>query len=472
MKRGDELTVRVEDFAFEGKSIARVSGMIVFVREAVPGDVARINLTRVKKHYAEATTVEIMEPSALRAEPRCKYFGTCGGCRWQNVEYGTQLEFKRQHVMDALERIGGFTGIQVRPVLGADRPYFYRNKMEFSFGEPWLSKDEYARMKDNGPSQREPALGLHVAGRYDRVLDIHECWLQSEESNRIVNAVREWARTRHLDCYSTRTHRGYLRHLVIRESERTGERMINLVTTDHRPVLLRELNDHLQSNAIRFTTLVNNITERKSLVAIGEREEVYAGSGFITERLGNHAYRISANSFFQTNTRQAERLYDTALRMAGLTGTEVVYDLYSGTGTIALHFADACRSIVGVESSASAVEDARANASLNGIANCVFVLGETAEVLKSAEGAIAGQPAPDVIVVDPPRSGIHPKALERILEMRATRIVYVSCNPATQARDLKELVSTGRYVVGEVTPVDMFPHTYHVESVVLLQRTE
>lgn len=468
MKRGDEMTVTLERFAFEGKSVARPDGLVVFVSGAVPGDTVKVRLTKIKKNFCEASAFEVVVPSPLRTEPRCRYFGVCGGCKWQNVRYDAQLDFKRQHVIDALERIGGFRGIEVRPTIGSVDAYFYRNKMEFSFGEQWLSREQMENRRQDAPVRDPFALGLHPTERFDRVLDIEECWLQSELSSRIVNQVRRFAADQGLSTYSTHTHAGFLRNLVIRQSERTGELMVNLVTRDDRPDVMKALVNLLITEFPQITTICNNITERKSQVAVGEREKVYYGSGFITERIGVRTYQISANSFFQTNTLQAERLYETARTMAQLKASDVVYDFYSGIGTIALHIADDVRTVVCVESVAAAVDDAGRNAAMNHVGNCVFVLGDLKEVLTEQKLMLSTYGEPDVLIVDPPRAGMHDDVVRGVMKLGPKRIVYVSCNPATQARDLKILAE--QYRIGCAQPVDMFPHTFHIENVVALSR--
>ncbi len=470
MKRGDLLTLALERFALEGKSIARVDGLVVFVTGAVPGDEVRAELTKVKKSFCEARTVEVLSPSPLRTEPKCRYSGTCGGCRWQNVRYEAQLAFKRQHVIDALERIGGIRGVSVNDTLGSDNEYYYRNKMEFSFGEPWLTREELSNeggeRARGGPGHF--ALGLHIPGRYDRVLDLEECWLQSELCTRIVNSVRDIALRDALPPYSPQTRTGYLRNLVIRQSVHMGEVMVNLVTRDDRPGVMQAITEELLRRFPSITTICNNITARQAQVAVGEREVVYYGPGFITERIGSRTYRVSANSFFQTNTRQAERLYDAARRMARLKPTDVVYDLYCGTGTIALHVAGDVRTVLGFEQAPSAIEDARRNAAANGVTNCTFVAGDLREGLRARSRLPEPRETPDVMMIDPPRAGMHPDVVEAVLAMNPERIVYISCNPATQARDTALLLSG--YRIREVQPVDMFPHTFHIENIVGLSR--
>ncbi len=473
MKRGDELTLHLESAAFEGKNIARLDGLVAFVKGGVPGDDVRVRITRTKKSFVEGDVLAVIAPSSIRVTPRCRYAGVCGGCKWQEVDYQAQLDFKRQHVIDALERIGGFAGIQVNPTLGAPDIYFYRNKMEFSFGLKWLTREE---MNADAAAEQQArdrfALGLHIPERFDRVLDLEECWLQSETSRAIVNSVRGFCKARGLDIYSTITHTGYLRNLVIRQGRHSGELMVNIVTSEDRPALMQELRDELLQQFPSMTTLVNNITGRKSQVAIGDREIVYFGPGTISETIGKRTYRISANSFFQTNTLQAEKLYDVAKKMAALTREDVVFDLYSGTGTIALHVADEAAEVVGIESVESAVQDARRNAVANGVKNCTFLLGDLKDRLTRDTAWIAEHPRPTVMIIDPPRSGMHEKAVKEVLELSPQRIVYVSCNPATQARDVKLMAASGRYAIQEVQPVDMFPHTYHIENVVLLEKSQ
>jgi 23S rRNA (uracil1939-C5)-methyltransferase len=473
MKRGDLLQLHVQSFASEGRSVARADGMVIFVQGAVPGDEARVRLTKVRKQFAEAEAVEIISPSLSRTEPRCRYFGTCGGCTWQHVQYQVQADFKRQHVIDALERIGGFSDVPVNPTLGAEDTYFYRNKMEFSFGDKWLTRQELEERNTRAASAGEDerfALGLHIPGRFDKVLDLEECWLQSEMSVNIVNAVRSFCRDKQLPVYSTSTHIGYLRNLSIRESRHTREIMVNLVTREDHPETMQCLAANLLEKFPAITTIVNNIVERRSQVAIGEQERIYHGPGFITERIGNRIFRISANSFFQTHTMQAERLYETVRHMAGLKREDVVFDLYSGTGTIALFVADEVAQVVGIESVESAIEDARQNAARNGVQNCTFMLGDLKEKLANDARWLERFPPPNVIITDPPRTGMHAKVVKQILDLRPERIVYVSCNPSTQARDLKLLCETADFRIREVQPVDMFPHTAHIESIASISR--
>jgi len=467
MQKGDEIVLTIESLSGDGKTVARQNGMVFFVEDAVPGDTVRARIWKLKKSYTEARAIELIKPSVNRVQPRCKHFGICGGCQWQNLSYETQLQSKRQQVVDAFERIGGFHNPEVLPVIGCESPYFYRNKMEFTFsGHRWFTDEEMLRTEEQ---ERELALGLHVPQRYDKVVNIEECWLQSEGSSAIVNTVRDVCQKLNLSVYSTKTHEGYLRHLVIREGKRTGEVMVNLVTTYELHDSMQNITNTLLKQFPEITTIVNNITERKSMVAFGDRENVYHGAGFITERLGAFTFRISANSFFQTNTLQAERLYEVVKEFAELHPADVVYDLYSGTGTIAIYLSDNVERVIGIEVVESAIADAERNAELNTIANCYFLQGDLKETLTKESELLKEHARPTIVVADPPRSGMHPNVIKQIVKLSPLRVVYVSCNPATQARDAR-LLADGGYALQRIQPLDMFPHTDHVEAVALLVR--
>ena len=468
-ERGDILTLTIESSGFEGTSIARHEGLVVFVEGAVAGDVVKARVYGKKKKHLEARVVEVLQPSTSRTAPRCEYFGTCGGCRWQHVQYESQLAFKQQHVIDALERIGGLKGISVLPIVPSKEIYFYRNKLEFSFGDQrWLTEEEMASSSaGNEERPREVILGFHIPQRYDRILDIHECHLESELSNGILNAVRAFAVKNSLPVYISEPQSGYLRNLVIREGKNTGDVMVNLVTYDDRPDVMKMLTEELTGAYPEIVTLVNNITSKRANVAVGESEKAYYGNGMITEKIGSLLFHLSANSFLQTNTRQAETLYSIVRDFADLKSSDVVYDLYCGTGAISLSIAGAVKRVVGIELVESSIANARMNADYNGISNCDFIAGDLKDLLTKDVGWMKEYAKPNVLIIDPPRSGMHPKAVQQVGEMQTPRVVYVSCNPATLARDIKLLAPFG-YSVQKVQPVDMFPHTYHIESVTLL----
>ena len=464
MKKGDEIELVLEKFADRGKSLTRIDGYVVFVPGGVPGDRVRARVVKRKKNYAEARIVDVVEPSRMRAEPRCRYFGVCGGCRWQHVNYAAQCEAKRQSVEEAFRHHGGFEDVDVRPTLGAERIYFYRNKMEFSFSaRRWFTPDEIA---SGEPLDRSFALGLHAPGGFDRVLDLHECHLQSELSVRIVNGVRAFAKANDWNPWHIRKHTGFLRHLVIRTPEHTDDLMVNLVTSGHDPERMDQLAAFFRAEFPEVTTLINTINSGVAQTAFGEAMHTVFGPGVVHDRIGPYRFEIAANAFFQTNTVQAERLYEIARDFAELRPDDLLYDLYCGAGTISIFVADKVRHVVGVELVEEAVENARANAEANAVENCTFLVGDLLPTFTAEFVDAHGRP--DVLIVDPPRGGMHPKVVKQIARLRPERFIYVSCNPLTQARDLALLRDV--YAVETVQPVDLFPHTYHIESVAKLRR--
>lgn len=467
MKRGEILELPIERFASEGKCVARQDGFVIFVSGVVPGDTARVRIEKVKRNFAEGIPTSIVNPSPLRTTPPCKYFGTCGGCTWQHVQYEAQLTLKRQNVIDAFERIGGFEQVEVVPTLPSSEIYYYRNKIEFSFSrQRWLPDDEFVV----GASSEEAfALGFHHPRRYDKVLDVDACFLQSEVSNEILQTVKEFCRGKKIEVYDSETQSGYLRFLVIREGKNTGERMVNLVTFVDRPEIASELCSHLLRRFPTLTTFVNTINPRRAQIATGDVERVYHGTGTITEILGKYKFRISANSFFQTNTNQAEKLFELVKTLSEFKQSDVVYDLYSGTGALSIYISDAVHKVVGIELIPGSVTDAQHNATLNGVTNCSFLQGDLKEKLTRDTHWVEEHGNPDVVVIDPPRSGMHPKVVQRVARLSPPHIVYVSCNPATQARDIRFLADAG-YRIEHLQPVDLFPHTFHVESVAKLAR--
>ena len=463
LKRGDEVELAIEKFADRGKSLARLDGYVVFVPGAVPGDRVRARVFKSKKKYAEARLLDVLEPSPLRTEPRCFYFESCGGCKWQHVAYDAQLAAKRQSVQEALIHHGHLEAVDVRPPLGAASIYFYRNKMEFSFStHRWLTPKEIATGKafDTGF-----ALGLHVPGNFYKVLDLDECHLQSELSVEIVNGVREFARMRDWKPWNIRTHEGFLRHLVIRQGAHTGETMVNLVTNGYDRSRMAELAIYLRMELPDVTTFVNAINTGPAQTAYGEAIHTVFGPGVIHDTIGPYHFEIAPNAFFQTNTHQAARLYEVARDFADLRPDDLVYDLYCGAGTISLFVAGHARHVVGVELVKEAVDNARANAAANGVENITFVTGDMLKLF--TPDFIEQHGKPDVLIADPPRAGIHPKVVKQIAKVRPERFVYVSCNPLSQARDIALLADA--YTVEAVQPVDLFPHTHHVENVVKLR---
>lgn len=445
-------------------------GMSVFVSGPVAvGDRVEAAITKIKRNYLEARLTRVVEQSSVRVAPACTHFGICGGCKWQHVAYPEQLRIKRKVVADALAHIGGFPAHPVLDAIPSPVEYGYRNKLEFSFGDRrYLLPEEMDA--DVLAKPRDYALGFHVPGRFDKVVDIDRCHIAPPEMNEALAVVKAFGRARGLSVYNTHAHTGFLRNLVVRKAFATGEFMIYLVTSAHDAELMRALDTELLNHfGDRLTTFVNGVTTKKNTVARGERDVIVRGPGFITERLGSLRFAISPASFFQTNTPQAERLYDEALCAARLSGGEVVHDLYCGTGTIALWLAPRCRAVIGCELEESSLRDAEANARANGIENARFIPLDLRHYARAVRELPTGL-RPDVVVVDPPRAGLHPDLIAELRALQPARVVYVSCNPASLARDLKMLCADGCYRPGPVQPVDLFPHTGHIESVVRLDR--
>lgn len=459
-RRGDEIEIQADRAAFEGRAIGRYGDLVVFLEGAVPGDRVRAFVYRKKKSFAEARVIEVLDPSPSRVSPVCTHFGLCGGCAWQHLAYVEQLRWKQSHVEDAFHRIGGFDSPPVREILPADPILYYRNKMEYSFGDRrWFLEGEEARPPEAF------ALGLHVPGRFDRILHIDACCLQSPESNAILNETRRWFLSRGEVAYSTKSHTGNLRHLVIREGKKTGERMVFLLTSGEQPDHVAEYAERLRAPEFGVTTLVHGVTQRPSSVAIPDTEEVLFGPGVIEECIGDVRFRISPTSFFQTNSIQAERLYQETREALGATAEMTIWDLYCGTGTIGIFLASSVRQVLGVELNPASIQDAEINAARNGLSNISFLCADVLAFMRNAPAM------PDAIVLDPPRSGLHPDAARIIASSGVPRIVYVSCNPATAARDCAVFREQG-YTIPSIRPVDMFPHTWHVESVITLQRDD
>jgi 23S rRNA (uracil1939-C5)-methyltransferase len=458
-KRGDVLVLTIDDLAFGGEGVGRVDGYVVFVAGGVPGDRLRIRLQQARSRYGRGVIESIEEASAQRTSPPCPYFGRCGGCRLQHITYDAQLAFKAKQVADVLQRVGELSGFDLRPIIGASDIYSYRNKMEFTVAR--------SPRRDSGElNESRVIVGLHERDRYDAVLDIDRCLLQSDGMNALLDEARRFFLAHELSAYDQDSGEGLLRFLMLREGRRTGEAMTNIVTAAPAVSELAPLAACLRSRVPGTSSVVINVNPKKASVAVGVEEHLLAGRDHIREQIGGLTFQISANSFFQTNTAQAERLFGLVLHAAELTGDETVVDLYSGTGAISLLLARRCRWVYGVEVAQAAVDDAALNAAANGVSNCTFLTGEVRFVLPSLIGRnVSAQ----VVVADPPRAGFHPKALHALIRLAPSRIVYVSCNPATLARDLADLVRGG-YQLGWVQPVDMFPHTPHIEAVARLDR--
>jgi 23S rRNA (uracil1939-C5)-methyltransferase len=458
--------IEITDLAAEGKALARVDNMVVFVPFVVPGDVVDLQVKRKKHSYCEAVAVRFHEYSKMRVKPFCEHFGVCGGCKWQSVPYEEQIRFKERQVMDQLRRIGKVELPEVSPIMGSRKTMMYRNKLEFSFSNKrWLTEEE---VKQEVAFENRNAVGFHTSGAFDKVLPIEKCWLMDDVVNRIRNGVRDYAYERNLSFYDLRAHEGLLRNMMLRNSN-TGELMVVMqfcILTDADRADAEGVLKFMGDAFPEITSLLY-VNNTKFNDTIGDLEVVcFKGTDHIYETMEELRFKVGPKSFYQTNTDQAYHLYEVARRFAGLTGEELVYDLYTGTGTIANFVAKQAKRVIGIEYVPEAIEDAKVNSRENKIDNTLFFAGDMKDILNTEFIHRYGRP--DVIITDPPRAGMHEDVVKTILFAQPKRIVYVSCNPATQARDLKLL--DAEYRVTAVQPVDMFPHTQHVENVVLLER--
>lgn len=460
MKKGDTIRLRLDSAAFEGKAIGRHEDIPVFVKYAAPGDLALVTVTQKKKDFAEARLVEVLERGPDRISPVCKHFEECGGCQWQHVDYKAQAAFKHRQVRDLLHRIGGLRSLEPEPTLENDRPFGYRNKMEYTFSDSvWIPRNSA-----NTFIPERPAGGLHVPGRFDKILDLHQCELPGSLSWQILDHVRTYARKHGLEGYDTVHHRGFLRNLIVRNTEKTGDWLVALVTSRNDATHIPAIAGSLRQAFPQVATFVHFVNPTKSPMHNGFPANIHFGKGFIEDEVGSFTYRIHPLAFFQTNVRQANRLFETAIQYADIQQGETVFDLYCGVGTLTFMSARNAGAVLGIELSPEAIENARFNAKFNGIDHCTFVEGDMQKVF--VENILKAHGKPDVIITDPPRAGMHPEVIETLLAIGATKMVYVSCNPATMARDLKLLSS--RYSIDRVQPVDMFPQTYHIECVARL----
>ena len=458
--------VTITDVAAEGKALAKVNDLVVFVPYVVPGDVVDLQVKRKKNKYAEAVAVKFHEYSSQRAVPFCQHYGVCGGCKWQCLSYEDQIKYKQKQVTDNLTRIGKVELPEISPILGSEKTQFYRNKLEFTFSDKrWLTEEE---VKAEVKYEQMNAVGFHIPGAFDKVLAIEKCWLQDDISNQIRNTIRDYAYEHNFAFYNIRNHEGVLRNLMIRTSS-TGELMVLLqvrVSKDKDLEQTKELLAHVSDKFPQITSLLYVINNKQNDTINDLDVEVFKGNDHIFEEMEGLRFKVGPKSFYQTNSEQAYNLYKVARDFAGLTGDELVYDLYTGTGTIANFVSRKARKVVGIEYVPEAIEDAKVNSQINGITNTLFYAGDMKDML--TQEFINEHGRPDVIITDPPRAGMHNDVIDVILFAEPKRIVYVSCNPATQARDLQLL--DAKYKVMAVQPVDMFPHTHHVENVVLLEK--
>lgn len=458
--------ITITDVAAEGKALAKVNDLVVFVPYVVPGDVVDLQVKRKKNHYAEAVAVKFHEYSPVRAVPFCQHYGVCGGCKWQCLPYAEQIKYKQKQVTDNLTRIGKIELPEISPILGSEKTEFYRNKLEFTFSNKrWLTEEE---VKEDVKYDQMNAVGFHIPGAFDKVLAIEKCWLQDDISNQIRNAIRDYAYEHNYSFFNLRSQEGMLRNLMIRTSS-TGELMVLLqckIVEESELDLMKRLLDFVAERFPQITSLLYVVNNKCNDTINDLDVMVFKGKDHIFEEMEGLRFKIGAKSFYQTNSGQAYNLYKVARDFAGLTGNELVYDLYTGTGTIANFVSRQAKKVIGIEYVPEAIEDAKVNSAINGIDNTLFYAGDMKDIL--TQEFINQHGRPDVIITDPPRAGMHDDVINTILFAEPQRIVYVSCNPATQARDLSLL--DVKYKVMAVQPVDMFPHTHHVENVVLLEK--
>jgi len=451
----------IEKMAEEGKCITHHEGKVIFVTGAVPGDVVDVTITKSKKDFSFAQVAKIVEPSKNRIDAPCSHFGVCGGCKWQHLAYPAQLKFKEELVEEAFEKIGKLNFPEPLPIIGADHIYYYRNKLEFTFSNNrWLEREQ---LED--PEINRNGVGFHIPKFFDKVLDINQCMLQADPSNPLRLAVKHFALTHDLTFYDLRKQTGDLRNMIIRTTIK-GELMVIIVfANEYRPEY-EELLLHVKNVFPQISSLMYVINTKRNDTIFDLPVHLFYGNDFITEQFGNLKFRIGPKSFFQTNSYQAEKLYSATKQLAQFKGDELLYDLYCGIGSISLFMADRVKKVIGIEILKEAIDDAKRNAEMNGITNCDFFAGDVLDVVNADFVLQNGKP--DVVIIDPPRAGLHPKIPKKLIEMNPEKIIYVSCNPVTQARDLQLL--TSNYSIEVVQPVDMFPHTQHVENIAVLKK--
>ena len=460
LKRGSEIIVSIESLAFGGKGLARHDNIVIFVKNGIPGQKLKVVIIKKSKNYFEAKILEIVSESIHYNKPVCEHFKYCGGCSFQNLDYSVQIQQKTQQIKDTFDRIGNQKNYIIYPIQECDNIYEYRNKMEFTFSNRrWILKDEPPNVKSDF------ALGLHIPGRYDKILDIKQCHIQNNIANKILNIVKEYSL--HMQPYDIIEHKGFLRNLMIRHAFNTNQTMVNIVTASENIKILEPLVSKLIEEINTIKSIVNNITTRKAGVSTGEYEINLYGENYIQEMINGLTFNISANSFFQTNTNQTEKLYSIIVDESELNKDDIVYDLYCGTGTIGISMAKYVKSVYGFEIVESAVRDAKVNAKLNNIDNIIFFKGDLKNIFRVNLDTEKIE-KPSIVVIDPPRAGMHKQTIEDIVNKKPKKIIYISCNPSTQARDVKEL-SAYNYKLKKILPLDMFPHTPHLENIAIIE---
>ena len=456
LKRWQEIELSISDLAFGGKGISKVDDLVFFIKDAIPGQIVNAKISKIKKNYIEAYNIQTIKKSSDQVEPLCEHFDWCGGCTTQQLDYKKQLYYKQKQIYDILNRIGKAEDLRINTIIGCDKTFNYRNKMEYTFsGVPWYIGDE---------SYDDIIIGLHVPKRFDKILSINKCHINHDIFNDILAISKKVSVKENMIPYNVRKHKGFLRFLVIKIGVHTNEVMVNLVTAGYKPDIIKPLVNALRDKIPSIKSIVNTINTRKSNIVSGTSKLIY-GREYINEKIGKYVFKISANSFFQTNPYQVKILYDYIIKTANFKKNDIVYDLYCGTGTIGIYVANLVKKVYGIEIVEDAIEDAKFNAKENNIDNIQFYCGDLKDILDSKEMQDIEQPT--TIIVDPPRPGLHSNTIKNILTLSPNKIIYVSCNPATMARDIELLVSE-KYTIKDLQPIDMFPHTPHIECVTTL----
>ena len=456
LKRSQEITLSITDLAFGGKGIAKNNELIFFVKDAIPNQKVIAKISKIKKKYVEAYNIQTLKKSTDEVKPECEHFNWCGGCTVQQLNYQKQLHYKQKQISDIIEKIGQIKNQNINPIIGCDRTFYYRNKMEYAFsGNPWYIGDE---------SYDDIIIGLHVSKRFDKILNINKCHINNQIFNDILSLSKEIVIKEKLIPYDVVKHTGFLRFLVLRLGIHTNEVMINLVTSGYKPELLKPLVEKITAKIPNIKSIVNTINTKKNNTVTGNIKLLY-GKKFIREKIGNYTFKISPNSFFQTNSYQVKLLYDYIIKIANLKKSNVLYDLYCGTGTIGIYLSQLVKKVYGIEVVKDAIEDANYNAKINNINNIEFYCSDLKEILQ--DESIGNIEKPDIVIIDPPRPGLHPKTMKYLINLSPKKIIYVSCNPATMARDI-EILSNQKYLIKDIQPIDMFPHTPHIECITTL----
>ncbi|MDO9549255.1 MAG: 23S rRNA (uracil(1939)-C(5))-methyltransferase RlmD [Candidatus Marinimicrobia bacterium] len=463
VRKHQEIELSISDLAYGGAGLAHIDDFVIFVKNGLPGQRVNARITKVKSNFAEAKILNIVEQSPEFQPPPCVYFDHCGGCSHQHLDYNTQLKYLHKQVIDLYGHLGGFGPVDVLPPVPSQSLFRYRNKMEFAFSEKrWLADDFETEKPENF------ALGLRAPGNYWKAVDLNDCLIAPEETPVILATVRQFALTNQLAAYNQKQHTGFLRHLVLRKAHNTNQLMINIVTNDDRHEIFQPLVNELRAKLDNLSCVVNTIARGWSGTTVGEKQHALFGKDHILETLGALTFKISPASFFQTNTVMAEKLYDIVRELTGISATDTVWDLYCGTGSIALYLAQNAKEIIGFEIVKDAVKDAWVNAALNKIKNTRFIEGDLDKLFQKNPEIIDDLPAPDILIIDPPRGGMHPKLVDVVAQLHPKTIVYISCNPATQVRDINMLLEQKHYTIDKIQPVDLFPHTPHIEVVTKL----